>query len=249
MKLIWNIVSIVAIANLLAIIGLVGWLVASDRLNSERMQTLRTVLGETTSAEKARLEEEEAERLAAEEAAKVEPSGVAVSANELLQVRLEMSEIDRQRTELLQRQIKDMQSLLAKERAEVDEKWANLQSAQEAFRKEVARVAELDGGKQFKKAVKTLEAQKPEVASSLLQQLITNGPELVPELALESTGDDAQDPREEGMIRAVAYLNAMQERSRNKLMDQIAQEQPLLATELLERLRVRGLMARVPEAP
>ncbi|MBX3363567.1 MAG: hypothetical protein KF866_02270 [Phycisphaeraceae bacterium] len=249
MRLAWNILSIVALANLLAVAALVAWLVGSNRLNAERMHELRVRLAETVPDEVARKQAEEAARLAEEAAARVEPTGVAVSANELLQVRLEISEIDRQRTELMRQQIRDMQAVLAKDRADLEAQWAALRREREAFRSEVSRLAEIDGGRQFRKAVKVLEGLRPEVASGLLAELIAKGPALVPDLAIDAdaAGLAAQNPREEGMIRAVSYLNAMQERSRNRIMELIGRDQPALAAELLERLRMRGMWAGVRE--
>jgi len=45
----------------------------------------------------------------------------------------------------------------------------------------------------------------------------------------------------------VAYLNALQERARNKIMAEITANDPALAADLLERLRTRGQIARTPE--
>ena len=44
-----------------------------------------------------------------------------------------------------------------------------------------------------------------------------------------------------------AYLNAMQERTRTKVLDEFIKSDPKVATDLLERLRTRGIAARAPE--
>ena len=47
MKRVWTIISILAVANLLALGGFVGWLKTSGRLNKERMQQLRELFAPT----------------------------------------------------------------------------------------------------------------------------------------------------------------------------------------------------------
>jgi len=88
-------------------------------------------------------------------------------------------------------------------------------------------VAETEGNAQFKKALATLEGLKPDKAKAALQELI-NGKQV---------------------DQAVAYLNAMQERMRTKVIDEFITADPKVATDLLERLRTRGMIARAPEAP
>jgi hypothetical protein len=49
--------------------------------------------------------------------------------------------------------------------------------------------------------------------------------------------------------QVVAYLNAMQERTRTRIIDEFLTDQPGVATDLLERLRMRGIAARPQGAP
>ncbi len=51
MKRIWTIISILALANVLAIGGFVGWLQTSGRLNKDRMQRLRELFAPTITEE------------------------------------------------------------------------------------------------------------------------------------------------------------------------------------------------------
>ena len=47
--------------------------------------------------------------------------------------------------------------------------------------------------------------------------------------------------------QVVSYLNAMQERTRTKIIDEFIKSDPKMATDLLERIRTRGMLARGPE--
>ena len=53
MKSVWNAISIVAVANVLALLGLVGWLYSGDRLSVERAREIRAKLSTTLTVEKA----------------------------------------------------------------------------------------------------------------------------------------------------------------------------------------------------
>ena len=58
-KSLWIIISTLAIANLLALIGFGAWLHTSDRLDGERLERVRRIFAETRAAEQTRLDEEE----------------------------------------------------------------------------------------------------------------------------------------------------------------------------------------------
>jgi hypothetical protein len=88
-------------------------------------------------------------------------------------------------------------------------------------------VAQTEGNAQFRKALATLEGLKPDKVKLTLQQLLDQG--------------EAD--------QVVAYLNAMQERTRTKVLDEFIKSDPKVATDLLERLRTRGLIARASEKP
>ncbi len=253
MKKLWTLICILALANLMAIAGLVGWLVSSGRLDADRLRAVKVLLGETTAAQKAREAAEAAEAEGRTAAASAEGDrGIALSSAELLSVRLEMSEIDRQRAQMLQRQTQDLRQSLLREIATFESDRSQFLAERQSFEAENRRIAEIDGGRQFRKAVKTLEGLKASDAASLLLALIDGGPAKAPELTGVSAGAapvDGRELREDGMVRAVAYLNALPDRTRVKIIAEIAKDQPRLAAELLERIRTRGMLDRAPESP
>lgn len=229
MKAIWTILSVLAVANLLALLGLVGWLKSTDRLDNSRIRQIREVFKETLAQQKAREDDAkakaDAEQKAAEEKAKA--ALPPVTAADTLELKLEQSKVDQERMEALRRDVKILQDTIKRERTQLDIDKAAFAKETAAFDQARKVVAQTEGAAQFKKALGTLEGLKPDQIKTALQQLI----------------DGKQEDQ------AVAYLNAMEERTRAKVMQAFITGDPKVATDLLERLRTRGLIARVPEAP
>jgi colicin import membrane protein len=228
-KTLWTVLSVLAVANLLALLGLVGWLKSSDRLDASRVRQIREVFKETLTQQKSREEEAkakaEAEQKAAEEQAKA--ARPPVTAADTLELKLEQSKADQERMDALRRDAKILQDTLKRERAQLDADKAAFLKEKAEFEQARKVVAQTEGNAQFKKALATLEGLKPDKIKATLQQLI-----------------DAKD-----VDQAVAYLNAMQERTRARVIDEFIKSDPKVATDLLERLRTRGMIASVPEAP
>jgi hypothetical protein len=227
MKFLWNLLSVVAVANLFALLGFVGWLKYADRLDRDRLHEVRQVFSttvaqrkadETTAAAKA----EEDKKAAAIKAKEGTPP---VTASETLDLKLQASQVDQTRLEGLRREVAILQDTLRRERAALDADRAAFDKQREEFQRARDSVAKTEGNAQFKKTLATIEALKPDKAKIALQQLI---------IAKQSD-------------EAVEYLNAMQDRSRTKIVEEFLKDDPKVATELLERIRTRGIIARGPE--
>lgn len=229
MKAIWTILSVLAVANLLALGALVGWLRTSDRLDVTRVREVRKLLSETVSARKAREDEAAARATADEKAAaeKAKEGQPPVGAADALSLKLAQGKADQERLDSLKREVQILRDTLQRDRVQLDAEKATLKKEREDFERARKVVAETEGNAQFKKALATLEGLKPDKAKTTLQNLI----------------DQKQ------VDQVVAYLNAMQERTRMKVLDEFVKSDPKVATDLLERLRTRGLSARAPESP
>ena len=226
MKLLWTAISVFAVANLLALSAFFGWLRATDRLDSARITEVRQLFKETLSE---RLAREEAERKAAEETAQAEAAAAhaklpPVNASDTLALKLQQSQADQARLEAIRREVQIMQETLQRERASLDIGWETLKKDRESFERAREQVAQTEGNAQFKKTLATLEGLKADKARLALDELIKLG----------------------NTPQVVAYLNAMQERTRTKIIDEFLRDDPKLATELLEQLRTRGLSAAGP---
>jgi hypothetical protein len=220
----WTILSVLAIANLLALLAFVGWLVSSERLDLDRFNELRETLSETIPAREARLEEEA--RDARLEAAEAEEERRALipplTAADKLRNNAIAEEVDRQRLERLSREVRDLRRTIDRERSQLDERVELFEAEKADFERMRSRIREIEGEDQFRKAVTNLQAQRPEKARDILQALIDGGE----------------------VDQAVAYLNAMGDRQAAKIIG--AFEDAALAADLLERLRTRGTETRAP---
>lgn len=231
MKALWNILCIVCVANVLAVVGFVGWLMASGRLDKARLQEARTLFAETTADRDARLKADadrvEAEKKAAEQAAK--DARPTMTAEEKLAARVEVSELDSQRSKSVASEAAALQIALREQLARLDAARRDLARERADFEAMRKRVAQEQGDAQFRRAVGVLEGLDPKPARTTLNQLITAG--------------------KDGSRQAVAYLNAMDERKRTDILAEFAKSDPALAADLLERLRTFGLVAQGPEVP
>lgn len=223
MRAAWHVITVMALANLIGIVGLVWWLHFSGRLNTERVQAVREMLGETIARQAARERAEtDAARTEAERQAElVLMSGPPVTASEALSLRLEASEIDLERVERLKREVRNLTETLARERRLLDADRLALEKERAAFDAMRERLARIEGDEQFAKSVGVLESLRPAEARRALIELIDRDREQV-----------------------VSYLNAMKARQRTKILDEfIKGGQADLAAELLEAIRLRGLKA------
>lgn len=235
MKGLWLVIAVMAVANLLALVGFVVWLGMTDRLSTERIEQIREMLAETVPEQEAREAKEEEEAKKKEEAEEEEQLADVppLSAADRLRFHIEDQDLSRQQLERMRREIADLRASLTTERGRLDERWATLRAEQEAFEEMRDRLSALEGDKQFRKAVRVLESMRPRDATATLTEIIEGrGDGLAP----ATRGRDEPS----GVERAVAYLNAMAERPRSRVMSEFVDQDAGLAAELLERLGTHG---------
>lgn len=228
MKTIWTMLSVLAVANLLALVAFTGWLRSTGRIDVSRVRQVRQMFTETLAQQRTREDEAKVQAEAQEKAAaqKAKESLPPIAAADALTLKLEQGKADQERLESLKREVQILRETLQRERNQLDADKAAFKKDQDEFERARHSVAQTEGNAQFKKALATLEGLKPDKAKTTLQQLI-----------------DAKQ-----VEQVVSYLNAMQERTRTKVMDEFIKSDPKVATDLLERLRTRGLAARAPES-
>jgi hypothetical protein len=222
MKTIWLVLSMIALANILALAGFVGWLAATERLNRERVEKLRELFAKPVGIEAAELEAmtvaqamTRQQELAAEKLA--QPPIPA--ADRLNQDRAE-AELATQRMLRRQREIDDLGSQLLRRQDELDQREEELNLRIAAFESQKKKYLEIEGTAQFQTALATLEGLKAREAKSMLEVMMSEG------LADE----------------VIAYLAKMDERKRSAIVSEFAKERPTVAADLLERLRTRGVV-------
>ncbi len=235
MKAIWKVASVMALANLLALVAFGGWLQFSDRLDMVRVRAVREVFTETLTDEHTRVEQEEKDRveeqrladLAALEAAGGEP----ISADNRIRMQDELEEEGTAKLARMQHEMTVLRRMLADEQQRLDADSASFKAEQAAFNAERDRIRQIEGDGQFKIAVAAFSEIKASTAKNMLKEIMS-GPTV-----------DGGD----GMSQVVSYLNAMDDDVRAKIIEEFAKEGPALAANLLERLRTYGLLAQVPE--
>lgn len=223
MKSIWLILSMLALANILAIGGVLAWLSTTDRLNSERVTKIREMLAKPVAVEAEELAAQTvAHAQAVEKAAQEEKlARPPIPAADRIAADQADAELALQRMLRRQREIDDLGSQLLRRQDELDRREKELLDRIAAFETQKAKYMEIEGTAQFRTALATLEGLKAREAKATLEVLMTEG-----------RGDEV-----------IAYLAKMDERKRAAIMSEFAKEQPAVAADLLERLRTRGVSA------
>ncbi len=220
-KLLWPAVSIVAIANLLALLGFVGFLVATDRIDRARLNRIRTILAVTIAQEQAAAAAEQ--EAAAQEAARAKREAETDVANAGVEAReAQFRSIAQTQDEILRRARRDVQAieqLIALRLAEVERREAELTAREAEVAKAIERDAALARDEQFRKTVTLLSGLKAEDLKAKVDVYLADG-----------LHDFVVD-----------LLVALPSRSASKLLSLYADEtENRLAAELLLRLRERG---------
>jgi hypothetical protein len=228
MKRFWNIISFLAVVNLLALAMFVAWLWQSGRLNGDRIRHIRNTLAMTIAQEQAAEAEQadEAERQrqeAAERARRQNPP--LPSAEQVRQISL----VDDQTDQALRRLRDETAQLLAQlevRGAELDQREQALESARQTWLSSIEAELARRTDEQFLKTVRQYESAPPKIGKQWMMELI-------------AAGEQEQ---------VVAYLNAMTARAASKILREFkTEEEAGLATELLDKLRTFGLQVEAAE--
>jgi len=227
MRTIWTILTTVAVANMLAIGAFIGWLALDDRLDIVRLQRVREMLVERVSDEQVRVAEEQARAEAeANDPMRRVDGLLPVAAGEILLRRGAEQEMAVQHLLRREREVADLQATLAATLANLERRERDIAERERVFETNRARIIEREGSRQFRTAVASLEAQKPQAARDVLRSLLNTG----------------------GHDEVIAYLNAMDGRPRDRVIAEFIKEDPALAADLLESIRVYGLSDAQPVA-
>lgn len=239
MRRLFSVLSVLAIAHLLGLLGVVAWLAATERLNGERIESIREILHrpipqEEAARRKASQEQQTGPPPQGVEAEPPPPRTPPLPAEHLVGLRLELRQSDEFRAQRMAREAHDLARTLLLERRRLDQERAAFEAERAAFERKLGEIAAIEGDEQFKAALSVLRQVKPAEAKQMLQQIIDGA-------GAPSPAGEA--PELSGIERAVAYLDALGSMERGEIMSQFVKDSPELAAELLERLRTFGLMA------
>jgi flagellar motility protein MotE (MotC chaperone) len=222
-----DMIVIIAVANVLAAVCVLGWLAATHRLSAERVHALRSLFADPVHVEEARkkAEQEQAEEEARLERERAMIGTIPITADMRLSILRENQEVARQQTERLQRETSDLMETLRRERAALDAMVAEFKKKEAAFESMRSLIAERETSDQFRSTLKVLEGMKPRESSDVLNALIESGK----------------------IEQAVAYIDAMSPRNASRVLAEFRAQDPRLAADLLERLRQFGIVAQTDE--
>lgn len=221
MKKAWSVLAFLAVVNLLAVAGFFAWLKSTDRLNGERAAKIRAMLAETITAEKARLAEEaaKAEAEVKQKAERQRLAGLPESAGDQLDRQREADDVRQAMILRLREEVQQLKATLARQEEQLAADKSALADAEKRLAEREATLTRAAGTASFKSALASLESQKPAAARAVLQALI--------------------DERKQDEV--IAYLAAMQDRTRSKIVAEFIKADEKVAAGLLEQLRTRGV--------
>lgn len=220
--------TVLALANLVAVIAFLGWLGATDRLDSSRVRQIREVLAPTISQEKAKEVELQQQKTQVEQDAnaKAKLARPATTSEQELAARLEQTEIDRQRGQRLRDEHTQLQRSIAEMTAWLEDLRTQVATARREFEAVTKGTRDAATDQQFKKTLGVLSGLKADKAKAALTEIMGATPE--------------------GKAQVVTYINAMDEEVRTKVVQEFLKDDPKLAAELLEMLRTRGIPPTAP---
>jgi len=233
MRSLFTAVSLIVILHVLMAAGFVAWLDYSGRLNRERIDAVVEMF--TPTIEQAKAAEAEAAK-AAEEAEAVADRALRMEAvadgPKPLQQRLaderEAEDLALHRYQRMLQERDNLQAQLERMRQSVTREQEKLAAQRAEFEAMVKRQKELREDADFRQAVRLLEQLKADQAKQMLQNLLAQG---------------------EAEI-VVEYLAAMQQRTAAKVLGAFEGPGEIeQATELVERLRVRGIETMPEDSP
>ena len=226
MKTAFKLLLILAIANLFAFGGFVGWLVGSGRLDAGRVERLRAMLAETVAEENARLAREEEEGAIAATAAADERRlrELPMARTDQIVAAERFEERAARALRALEDERRRMEADLAGREQEITGREEALVARQAEWEDSIADAKARETNGQFRKAVRLLEAAPAKQSKAWILELVRSG---------------------RGQM-AVTYLDAMNQAKSAALLKAFkGEDEAAVATDLLERLRVLGLESEV----
>lgn len=150
-----------------------------------------------------------------------------MNSDELNDVRLQLTQIDRARLERMQREINDLQNTLKRERALLASERTDFEEERSEFKAMRERLKEIEGSDQFNKSLTVLKNMRPRDAKEMLSVLIDDGK----------------------WEQVVSYLSALGGGITTEVLAEfIKADEAELAAGLLESIRMRGRETSLTDA-
>ncbi|MFI4872993.1 MAG: hypothetical protein ACIARQ_14350 [Phycisphaerales bacterium JB061] len=224
MKVLLKAGIILAVLHLLLVLGFLAWFVGTGHLDDRRLGELAAMVRETAAERDSREAAEQAlldAELAAEEAEANPP--IPLTSDDRITRKLVASEADQQIIQRRRRELQDLQRTLQIERSQLDDERSEFVAAKDDFDNARERIRQTEGEEQFQAALDTLATMKADQAHSLLSETLNQGAN--------------------GYETVIAYLDNLDGRKRAAILGEFEKDDPVLAANLLELLRTRGVGA------
>lgn len=221
MKVLFKAAIVVALLNLFSVLGVLGWLAATDRMSKDRALRLGDLFAPTVAQEKQAVASEQAKREAdsVAAAANAKLAELPKSAASTIDDRRQIGEISQQASMRLRDELRLLQAQLERRQGELDAAKLALDVKEKTYQQRLAEMGQAASTAQFKQALAALEAQEPPDAQKVLAALIQT----------------------ERRDQAISYLASMNPRVRAAIVTEFIAADQRLAADLLEELRTRGL--------
>lgn len=230
MKTLWNAVSILAVAHMLALIGFIGYLAGTDRLNRDRIDEVRALFAPTIAEARLAAEEEEKARLAGELVDGAPGATMRTVSNTMEQpshgagdriAKLHtVDEMLRERENRFEKDREHLKRTLEEEMASLEKGWEDLKAARQAFQEELERQRELKEDEQFQKLVDMLSGLQGKDIKAKFDALL----------------------EQDDMALVIDLLDRFDKRIAQKVLKEYkSDEENALAADLLKRLKDRGI--------
>lgn len=221
MKTLWSIVTVMAVANLLALGGFIGWLGGTGRIDESRLRAAQSLFAPTVAeAAAARAAAElEAEQAAEQTQRQERLTNPPLTASAILASREIAADAAAQEVLRVRQEVRERQAELQLEADRLAEERAVFIAERDAWQSRRDAEQQRVGGEQFTQLVELFSTLKPREARDLI-------------LEMEARGERAD---------VVRLLDALQVRAAAKIVSELrTPEQRRLASELLARLRDLG---------
>jgi len=224
MKTLVAVISLLAVIHVLAAAGFVGWMVATERVNQQRLEKLQAIFEKTIPEAEAEAEKqakvdaearEQAERLAALEGKSAGPESIS----QRLEADQQRNEITLRQIERTRQEVESLQRNLRLAQQRVEDQYEQLQAEKKELEKRLADIEKQRNDEGFKKAVELYQTLPSKQTKAMFVNLM----------------------REGNVDQVVAYLEAMEPRKAAAVLEEFkTPDEVAKATELTERLRARG---------
>lgn len=223
MKTALTVITILVFLHVLALIGVVGWLGASDRLSEQRAMAVVELFKPTVEEEQAQntlaADLAAQAQAQADRQARIDRSVGMGSAADQIDAEQKRNELMLRKIERSRRELEDLQRNLELARQAMDHKREEMIATKQDLDARLAQIERQLNDEGFKKAIEMYEQLPAKQVKAMFEELIGRGQ----------------------MDQVVAYMEAMDPRKAGKVLAEFKNDVEIsAAVELTERLRARG---------